>query len=96
MAKLTPTVAAAKERAKRAHAAARAGDTISAAIYDRWLANTLSAAAGQDEEIAAAMFTRLAIALEVMQDMRGWPAGIVAGLTVSVQPQKRSYRRPGV
>jgi len=27
------------------------------------------------------MFTRLAIALEVMADMRGWPSGRVAGIT---------------
>jgi hypothetical protein len=54
---------------------------VSAAIYDRWLANTLSAAAGQDPAIAAAMFTRLAIAREVMVDMRGWGEGIVAGIT---------------
>jgi hypothetical protein len=58
-----------------------AGDAVSAAIYDRWLANTLSAAAGQDEAIAATMFTRLAIAFEIMSDMRGWPAGIVVGLS---------------
>jgi hypothetical protein len=66
MAKLVTTLPDAKARAKRAHAAARAGDAVSAAIYDRWLANTLSAAAGQDDAIAATMFTRLAIALEVM------------------------------
>jgi hypothetical protein len=81
MAKLTATLPDAKARAKRAHQAARAGDAVSAAIYDRWLANTLSAAAGQDPAIAATMFTRLAIACEIMTDMRGWPAGVVAGLT---------------
>ena len=81
MPKIPASLPEAKARAKRAHQAARAGDAVSAAIYERWLANTLSAAAGQDEAIAATMFTRLAIALEVMTDMRGWPAGIVAGLT---------------
>jgi hypothetical protein len=81
MPKIAITLPEAKSRAKKAHAAARAGDAVSAAIYDRWLATTLSAAAGQDETIAATMFTRLAIALEVMSDMRGWPAGVVAGLT---------------
>jgi len=64
MAKIVTTLPEAKARAKRAHQAARAGDTVSAAIYDRWLATTLSAAAGQDPAIAATMFTRLAIALE--------------------------------
>jgi hypothetical protein len=37
------------------------------------------------------MFTRLAIALEVMTDMRGWPAGIVAGFTA---PRRGSSSRP--
>jgi hypothetical protein len=59
MAKMVTILPEAKARAKRAHQAARAGDTVSAAIYDRWLANTLSAAAGQDPAIAAAMFSRL-------------------------------------
>jgi hypothetical protein len=85
----------AKARAKRAHQAARAGDSVSAAIYDRWLANTLSAAAGQDETIAVAMYTRLAIALEVMQDMRGWGEGVVAGITAPVRPRKLTYPRAG-
>jgi hypothetical protein len=82
MAQVVTTLPEAKARAKRAHQAARAGDTVSAAIYDRRLANTLSAAAGQDQAVAAAMFTRLAIALEVMVDMRGWGESVVAGLTV--------------
>jgi hypothetical protein len=46
------------------------------------MATTLTAAAGQDEQVAAAMFTKLAIALEVMVDMRGWAAGVVRGVTV--------------
>jgi hypothetical protein len=74
---------------------AREGDTISAAIYDRWLASTLSAAVGQDPAIAATMFTRLAIALEVMQDMKGWPVGIVAGLTAPRRLQERRAAHPG-
>ena len=81
MARIQITLVDAKARAKQAHKAARAGDAVSAAIYDRWLANTLSAAAGQDPAIAAAMFTRLAIAFEIQCDMRGWAAGIVAGFT---------------
>src|SRR5262245_51959140 len=56
MAKITTTLPEAKARAKRAHRAARHGDTIRAAIYDRWLADTLSAAAGQNPVIAATMF----------------------------------------
>jgi hypothetical protein len=54
-----------------------------APVYDRWLSDTLHAAHDvRDPAIAATMFTRLAIALEVMTDMRGWGEGIVAGLTV--------------
>jgi hypothetical protein len=71
----------AKERARRAHKAARGCDPRSAALYDRWLATTFSAAGGKDEALAIAMFTRIAIALEVMVDMKGWPAGNVAGVT---------------
>jgi hypothetical protein len=70
---------AAKERARRAHTAARGGDSRSAALYDRWFAETLSNAAGRDEDVAIAMFTRLAIALEVMIDMKGWPGRPGAG-----------------
>jgi hypothetical protein len=72
------SVKEAKARALRAHEAAKAGDTLRAATYDRWLADTLSAAKGRNE---ATMFTRLAIALEVMVDMRGWGEGVVAGFT---------------
>ena len=68
----------AKNRALRAHKAACI-DARSAALYNRWLSQTLLAAADRPE-LAEVMFTRLAIALEVMQDMRGWPAR-VAGVT---------------
>jgi hypothetical protein len=74
-------LAAAKERARRAHKAAREGDTRSSALYDRWMATTLTSAAGKPEAVAEAMFTRVAIALEVMVDMKGWPAGVVQGVT---------------
>jgi hypothetical protein len=92
MPKITTTLPEAKARANRAHQAARAGDTMSAAIYDRWLATMLSAAVGQDEAIAVAMFTRLAIALEVMADMKGWPAGIVAGVTAPRRASRAQFR----
>jgi hypothetical protein len=71
----------AKKRAHRAHRAACGADALSTAIYNRWMATTLTAAAEQDEAVAAAMFTRLAIALEVMVDMRGWSTGVVQGVT---------------
>jgi hypothetical protein len=81
MAKLTTTLPEAKSRAKRAHQAARAGDAMSAALYDRIYATALTSAASQPEAVAATIYVRTAICLEVLADMRGWPAGIVAGLT---------------
>ena len=42
-------------------------DARSAAIYNRWLYDTLLAAA-DSPELPETMFTRLAIALEVMAD----------------------------
>ena len=74
------TLMEAKTRALRAHKKARS-DGVCAAIYDRWLANTLLATKDQDQAIAAVMFTRLAIALEIMTDMKGWSAGQVVGVT---------------
>ncbi len=74
-------LASAKERARRAHAAAVEGDGLAAAIYNRWLATALTSASGMDEDTAAEMFRRLAIALEIMIDMKGWPAGVVRGVT---------------
>ena len=71
----------AKKRAQRAHKAACEGDMLSTGIYNRWMAITLSSASGQDEAVATAMFTRCAIALEIMSDMKGWPAGRVREVT---------------
>jgi hypothetical protein len=68
----------AKSRALSAHKAA-CRDSRSTAIYNRWLSDTLLAAEDRPD-LADAMFTRLAIALEVMVDMRGWPAR-VAGVS---------------
>ena len=74
------TLTEAKTRALRAHKRAKT-DGIQAAVYDRWLADTLLAAKDQDQAIAVVMFTRLAIALEIMTDMKGWSAGQVVGVT---------------
>ena len=75
------TLSQAKSRARRAHRAARSGDIISAALYDRIYATALASAAGQPEAVAAAMFARAAICLEVLADMKGWSSGVVAGFT---------------
>jgi hypothetical protein len=89
---LTET-AEAKRRALQAHKVAKTGDARMAAVYDRWLADTLLAAGdARNQAIAEAMFTRLAIALEVMVDMRGWGQGVVAGLTA---PRRASRLQAG-
>ncbi len=86
MAKITSTLTEAKARAKRAHQAARAGDDLSAALYDRIYATALSSAADQPEAVAAAMYMRTAICLEVLTEMKGWPAGIVVGFSAPRRP----------
>jgi hypothetical protein len=53
----------------------------------------MSAAARKDDDVATVMFFRLALALEIMTDMRGWPAGIVAGLTA---PQRGPRSPPAM
>jgi hypothetical protein len=69
----------AKARALQAHKAA-CKDARTAAIYNRWLSDTLLAVEDRPE-LADTMFTRLAIALEVMIDMRGWGKGKVQGVS---------------
>jgi hypothetical protein len=82
MPKPVPTLAAAKARMSRARDLAREADPLSAALFDRWYAETLLSARGIKAEAAWAMLTRMAIALEVMADRKGWPAGRVQGVTV--------------
>ena len=74
----------------RARDLARKADPLSAALFDRWYAEALMSARGVRAEAAYAMITRMAIVLEVMADRKGWPAGIVAGLTA---PRRASGRR---
>jgi hypothetical protein len=80
MSKLVTTLADAKARMSLAREAARKADPLSAALFDRWYATALSSAVGQPDEIAAVMFVRTAICLEVLTEMKGWPAGKVAGV----------------
>jgi hypothetical protein len=56
-------------------------DAQCSAVYEHWWATALSAAAGMDDDVATEMFRRLAIALEIVIDMRGWPAGLVRRVT---------------
>ena len=90
------TLREAKARCLRAHKAARAGDGRSAALYDRWLFHTLMAVADQpDEVVAATMFMRLAVALEVTTDMKGWPDGVVHGFARPSLTGKATLLREG-
>jgi hypothetical protein len=66
-----PAPSDAKRRCRRAYDEARKADPRSAALYDRWLADTLLAAEGQPDDARATMFTRMGIALEVMADRTG-------------------------
>jgi hypothetical protein len=81
MAKLVTALPDAKARARLAHKAARAGDPVASALYDRIYATAVACAGTQPERITVVMFVRAAIALEVLHEMKGWPAGKVAGVT---------------
>jgi hypothetical protein len=81
MAKISTTLPDAKARMSRARDFAREADPLSAALFDRWYAEALMSARGVRAEVACAMYLRLAIALEVMADRKGWPAGRVTGVT---------------
>ncbi len=71
------TLEQAEERFRSAHRAARRADNLSAALYDRWAAETLMHIRGQPRERACAMLVRTAIMLEIAVDRRGWPERIV-------------------
>ena len=71
------TLEQAKERFRSAHQAARRADSLSAALYDRWAAETLMHIRGQPRDRACAMLVRTAIMLEIAVDRRGWPERIV-------------------
>lgn len=81
MAKIVTTLPEAKARMSRAREAARKADPLSAALFDRWYATALSSAASQPDGVAAAMYVKTAICLEVLAEMKGWPEGRVAGVT---------------
>jgi len=95
MAKITTPLPEAKARAKRAHQVARAGDTVAAALYDRIYATAVMSAANQPVAVATAMYMRTAICLEVLTEMRGWPAGIVNGFTLPCEFAVTGHRRTG-
>jgi hypothetical protein len=65
MAKLVTTLPDAKARARLAHQTAREGDPVASALYDRIYATAVACAGNQPERVAAVMFVRAAICLEV-------------------------------
>ncbi len=76
MAKLALTLDQAKDRFTRARKAACSADRLSSALYDRFAAETLLAVKGQPAERAATMLVRMAVALEVLAERKGWPERI--------------------
>jgi hypothetical protein len=81
VAQIVTTLPEAKARARHAHKVARAGDPIAAALYDRIFATAVACASKQPERVAAVMFVRAAVCLEILHEMRNWPDGKVAGVT---------------
>jgi hypothetical protein len=66
---------------RRAHKLAWASAPAMGALHDRIYSTAIMCASKQPDRIAAAMFVRAAICLEALHEMRGWPAGKVAGIT---------------
>jgi hypothetical protein len=81
MAKLVTTLAEAKSRCRHAHKVARAGDPVAAALFDRIYSTAVMCAEKQPDRVAAVMFVRAAVCLEVLAEMKHWPDGKVAGVT---------------
>jgi hypothetical protein len=91
MAKIVTSLAEAKARARRAHKTARAGDHIGAALFDRIYSTAVMCAEKQPDRVAATMYVRAAVCLEVLHEMKGWPSGVVAGFT---SPRRSSRPTP--
>jgi hypothetical protein len=98
----SPASLDAKARFRHARDLAREADPRSAVLFDKWFAETLMAAEGEPDEARAAMFSRMAIALEVMADRVTWPTTI-RGVTVPAKQRRgaqryaaRAARQPGL
>jgi hypothetical protein len=77
MAKIAVTLESVKDRLRRAHKAAKRADSLSGALFDRWMADALTLSKGQPVERQAAMQVRTAIMLEIAAERLGWPERIV-------------------
>ncbi len=89
MAKLMLTLDQAKDRFRAAHRAARDSDKLAGAFFNRLAADTLLAVEGQSSERQATMLVRMAIALEVLAERRGWPDRIV-GLPDTTRSRRKA------
>jgi len=76
MAPFAITLEQARERFKRAHAAALKADPLCKTIFDRWKAELLAAGSGEPEVVRAVMHWKLAIAFEVIAERKGWPDNV--------------------
>jgi hypothetical protein len=77
MAKITTTLEDTKFRLHQAYRAAKAADRLAGALYDRWMADVLTASKGQPVERATVMLHRTAVMLEIAAERKGWPDWIV-------------------
>jgi hypothetical protein len=76
MPKIAVTLESVKDRLRRAHKAAKRADSLSGALFDKWMAEALTLGKGQPVERQAAMQVRTAIMLEIAAERRGWPEHI--------------------
>jgi hypothetical protein len=79
MAKIQITLDQAKARFTRAHAAALNAEPLCRALFDRWRADMLLAARGEDETVRAAMLWRLGTVFEILAERKAWPGAINGG-----------------
>jgi hypothetical protein len=64
-----------KDRARRAYADACDAETPLAPLFQRWLAETISAADGKPAAVRVEMFRRTAALFELAADRAGWARG---------------------
>jgi len=77
MPKIAVTLESVKERLRMAHKAAKRADSLSGALFDRWMAEALTLGKGQPVERQATMILRTAVMLEIAAERKAWPEHIV-------------------
>jgi hypothetical protein len=76
MPRIEITLDQAKERFTRTHAAALKAEPLCRALFDKWRAELLLAAHGEDEATRATMMWRLGTVFEILAERKRWPDGI--------------------